>query len=220
MKVLSFCLFGEAHKYTAGIVRNCQLAKRFYPEWKVYVVADNTVPEKTLDAVREEGGVVVPPDPSLRNKYLWRLLPSRLPGVSHISFRDADSRLLWRDKTAVAEWVASGKSVHMMQEWEHIPLPMAGMWGLRPAFMPDLVDRAIAAQTNTVWGEDEQFLRKLFPEFAKDVLIHSDYGYTPFTTPRVWDECVGQTFDENVVGGEYSDPSEVPPREVKLDLIW
>ena len=33
-KIISFCLWGNDPKYTVGALRNAELAKTIYPDWK------------------------------------------------------------------------------------------------------------------------------------------------------------------------------------------
>ena len=45
--------------------------------------------------------------------------------------RDADSRLSWREKNAVDEWLVSGKTAHLMRDSvNHVYTMMAGMFGI------------------------------------------------------------------------------------------
>ena len=48
VNVISFCLYGSHSTYILGMKENIKLAKKYYPEWKVYIYYNKTVPEKYI----------------------------------------------------------------------------------------------------------------------------------------------------------------------------
>jgi len=60
----------------------------------------------------------------------WRFLPEDAPTVTRFIVRDADSRLSYRERAAVYEWIASGKSISVLRDHPgHGQSMPGGMWG-------------------------------------------------------------------------------------------
>ena len=49
MNYLSFSLWGDKPIYNVGIIRNAELWKIIYPDWKMVVYYNNTVPIDTVN---------------------------------------------------------------------------------------------------------------------------------------------------------------------------
>ena len=61
----------------------------------------------------------------------WRILPLFDKKVDVFICRDADSRLSYREKAAVDEWLESNKALHIMRDHPkgHKTIMLAGMCG-------------------------------------------------------------------------------------------
>jgi len=129
-KVISFSIYGDQPMYTIGILRNLELAKIIYPDWKVYVYYNDTVPMDMIEKYKSFDNCEVFdmtnfPGPGV----LWRFTPKE--NVERFISRDGDSRLSMREKYAVDEWISSGKSLHIMRDHPHHGVPIyAGLVGL------------------------------------------------------------------------------------------
>ena len=53
MKYLSFSLWGDKPIYNIGAIKNAELWKTIYPEWKMVVYYDSTVPKETIDELEK-----------------------------------------------------------------------------------------------------------------------------------------------------------------------
>jgi len=52
--------------------------------------------------------------------------------IDYVIFRDCDSRLNYKEKIAVDEWIESGKNFHLMYDHkQHKAIVLAGMWGAK-----------------------------------------------------------------------------------------
>lgn len=49
MKYVSFSLWGDNPLYNIGAIRNSELIKTIYPDWKMVVYYDKSVPKNTID---------------------------------------------------------------------------------------------------------------------------------------------------------------------------
>ena len=132
MNLITFSLFGDNPLYCVGAVENARLAKEIYPDWTARFYVAQDVPENYIEEIESHGAEVVRCEK--KNSYdglNWRFRPLYDPSVEFWISRDADSRLSWREKNAVDEWLVSGKTAHLMRDAvNHVYTMMAGMFGI------------------------------------------------------------------------------------------
>jgi hypothetical protein len=188
--VLSYCLFGTDHCYRDGIIENCALARRFFPGWALLVhVSERVAPEVSGTLERAGAKVVVMPQRDAYDGLYWRFLPAADPTLSAVVVRDADARLGPRERAAVDEWLASGKSLHVMRDHPgHRRLIPAGLWGCRGGAVPDMAalierfghENGFASRT----GDADFLERHVYPRLRHDMCLHSAFSYFPGEEPR------------------------------------
>ena len=184
MKIISFCLYGDNPLYTEGALINLEYAKIVYPEWKCRFYCDrNSVPPRVLRELEQGGGELILMEDACRElnyaPSLWRMKPFADSSCSHFLVRDTDSRLSFREKAAVDEWIASGKTLHLLHDHKaHVSPVMAGLFGAKGNSLPDfarLLDRYMQSDTYLRFGLDQRFMnRVILPLFAEDYLSHND----------------------------------------------
>jgi hypothetical protein len=203
-RIVSYSLFGSSPLYLDGALRNARLVPRIYEGWIARIYASQEIPDTLVGQFERAGAEVIrqhrlgPFDGTF-----WRFLPTAEEGIDAVVVRDVDSRPTPREFAAVSEWIASGKTLHIMRDhpFHRVPI-MAGMWGCRGQAiqdMPTLIERW------KLWahkGQDQDFLRDaIYPRFRDDCLVHSDlYQYRgelcrPFPSPRARGEFVGAVID-------------------------
>jgi hypothetical protein len=132
MKIISFSLFGNTPLYCQGAVENARLARDIYPDWIARFYIANDVPRKYIKQIKLYGAQVVMRE--RKNTYdalHWRFRPLMEGDVEAWISRDCDSRLNWRERAAVEEWLQSDKSLHVMRDAHNHTYPiMAGMFGI------------------------------------------------------------------------------------------
>lgn len=138
LKVISFCLWGNEKRYTTGLIKNIELAKMYYPDWKcmVYIHEPSVDPNIFSELEKYDNAIIIRKnDPVIRNKrfMLWRFEPMYLyPVVEYFMSRDIDTRIQPREVLAVDEWLDSGKILHIMRDHpQHYPRILGGMYGIR-----------------------------------------------------------------------------------------
>lgn len=172
MNVISFSLYGDNPKYHNGIIENINLAKDIYPGWKVWV--HYAFIEKVIKIQDCE---MIACSPSKSHKGLfWRFYPMFDKNIDRMIVRDADSRINWREKAAVDEWINSKKPFHIMRDHvDHTAPIMGGMWGCVPKNTPDF------SSNFTQWSDfemdgDQKFLRNHVWSWAKNhSMIHDSH---------------------------------------------
>jgi len=197
---ISFCLYGKGPKYNVGMIRNAELHKKIYPGSIMRVYFDNSVPQNTIDELQKLGVQLRNMTGHRASGMFWRFLIHDDPRVGHWLSRDADSRLSEREAAAVAEWLESGKELHVMRDhpWHNAPI-LGGMFGMAPCSFN--MAAAIAKWKRFgKWQHDQQFLReRVLPAFRGKILAHEEKKFKfkyqpsrPFPTKRRGAAYVGE----------------------------
>lgn len=204
-KIVSFSLWGDHPKYCVGAIRNAELVTEIYPGWIARFYCGKSTPEKVLNILESLPNVEVVRMEEEGNwtSMCWRFYPASEQDVDIFVSRDADSRIDLREKAAVDEWLASGKSIHLMRDHpEHGCLIMGGMWGCLGGRINNITELIGDFRKYNGWGVDQDFLNTvIYPSFKFDSFVHDEYfeyesHRKKFPTPRVGDNFVGQRVDE------------------------
>lgn len=206
-KIISFSLWGSDRKYLQGALENLFLAPYIYPGWICRYYVDTTIPDALVSEIRSLGGEVIRVDSNMESLigYLWRFLAIDDPDVDVCIFRDCDSRLDFRERAAVDEWLTSDKGIHTMHDHPHHACYkiLGGMWGIKRGAIIDVKDRMLHFASNRRhYGVDCDFLREIVS--LENALQHVGYmdmfpGARPFPPHKRlrYGHFVGQVFDEN-----------------------
>lgn len=205
--IISFSLWGNKPKYMIGMEENCKLAPIIYPDWKVKIYVDNTVDIgflRHLYSTYKVGIYSVGANTPSFDGMFWRMYPADDPTVGKFIIRDADSRLNWREKAAVDEWIASGKNFHIMRDHKnHVYMIQGGMWGGTAGVIPNMTQLINEWPDHSHYACDQVFLSKvIYPLVKNDCLTHDPYYENkPFPQHQSIEPgwFVGQIYDENGV---------------------
>ena len=191
VSAFSFCLYGpETPKYYTGLLENIQLINQHYPTWTIYVYAGADVPTHFLETLRSRPSVVV------RETGLYgpintvhRFFAIDEPDVDLVLFRDADSRIHWKDRWAIQRFLESGKTAHLIRDHrEHGTAILAGLWGLRKGVLQrplrDLLAEWVPTHAGSGdakdplgFGIDQNFLLLVvYPRITADALVHYSFN--------------------------------------------
>lgn len=206
MKYLSFSLWGNKPIYNIGTIRNAELWKNIYSDWKMVVFYDSSVPIGTINSLKELSVECI--DMSDKNIYgmFWRFFAVDLPNSEYCIFRDSDSRISIREKMAVDEWLESGKTLHVMRDHPYHMIPcgndrlgiLGGMWGIKSKKIPlTKMIQNYPNKSKIFYGEDQTFLRTIYSLFEKDRFTHDDFfEKIPFPIKRENGRFIGERIDE------------------------
>ena len=141
-KVISISLYGGLPRYTAGAVRNAELARTAFPDWQLWVYIPDAptgtperVPDDIIAALSQVGAHLLFVDAatvaSVGFGMNQRFLPAGEPNVHRFVARDGDSRLLLRERIALDAWEASGAAFHAVRDHpSHSNFHLSGgLWG-------------------------------------------------------------------------------------------
>jgi hypothetical protein len=134
VNVFSFCLYGpENPKYYRGMLENILLAGMYFPTWKVYIYYAPDVTEAMMNHLAACTSVVlIPTHITGPANMIHRFYAIDDPDVQLMMVRDADSRIHWKDRWAIREFIQSPCVAHTIRDnIEHTALMMGGLWGLK-----------------------------------------------------------------------------------------
>jgi hypothetical protein len=184
MNYLSFSLWGNQPIYNVGAIKNSELIKDIYPEWKMVLYYDNTVPDQTILKLKENDVLCI--DVTSLNIYgmFWRFLASDIENAEYVCFRDCDSRISNREYLAVQEWINSEKTLHVMRDHPAHGIPygnnqlgiLGGMWGIKSKQLP-LTEMVLKYNKDIKlsYGSDQTFLKTIYQVFINDRYTHDEF---------------------------------------------
>ena len=185
VNVFSFCLYGpENLRYYPGMIQNIELAEKYFPDWKVYVYVAPDVTPEMVEKMKAHSNVV------LRHtgvtgaiNMIHRFYAIDEPGVDLMMVRDADSRIHWKDRWAIREFLRRPQFVaHTIRDNpEHKAEMMGGLWGMRKSAEIN-IGHEYAAYSEDVSrgrrnGHDQNFLTDVvYPKVVLRMLVHYSCG--------------------------------------------
>jgi hypothetical protein len=181
----SFCLYGPYNaRYYPGMLENVYLAGKHFPAWKVYIYYAPDVEESLVNHLRACSNVVLIPTGITGPKnMIHRFFAIDEPGVELMMVRDADSRIHWKDRWAIREFVASRFLAHTIRDnVVHTARMMGGLWGLKKAAGITVQSEYASYVEDTSRGfrnaHDQNFLADvIYPKVLPTLLVH--YSQAP-----------------------------------------
>tara|TARA_R110000824_G_scaffold24497_2_gene86234 strand:+ start:9056 stop:9712 length:657 start_codon:yes stop_codon:yes gene_type:complete len=202
MKLITFSLWGHDPKYLVGAIKNADLAKKIYPDWLCRFYVGQSIPFSVIHELKSRDNVQVVEKAEFGDwkGMFWRFEAIDEADVEVMISRDADSRLNYREKAAVDQWIESDKGFHIMRDhpWHRFPV-LGGMWGIKSGILPSIRELINDFGQEDAYGTDYKFLADVvLPRIEDDTLVHDEFFEgTSFPTLRQDNEFVGQIFDEN-----------------------
>ncbi len=199
-KVIAFSLWGSNPKYTIGLIKNLDLAKIIYPDWVCRIYCGNSVPQEIIKEInlKDNKELIIMNEHGNWEGMFWRFYAAEDADV--MISRDTDSRLTYREKQAVDEWLKSDKLFHIMRDHPyHGTEILGGMWGVKAPILKNIKQLIQAYKKGDFYQVDQNFLReKIYPLVYNTSFVHDEFfDKKPFPTKRKNYEFVGQVFDEN-----------------------
>jgi hypothetical protein len=180
-KVIAFSLWGTDSRYLDGALQNASLARLFYPGWTCrYYIGQSTFEKlnfiNKLKSYNNVEIIKMEEDEDWTGMF-WRFYTASDPSVDIMISRDADSRLGFREATAVNEWVRSEKCFHIMRDHpQHAVSILGGMWGVKRGLLPDMKQAIKKYKPESFWQTDQLFLDKvIYPRVRAHSLVHDEF---------------------------------------------
>ena len=138
-----------------------------------------SVPEDVIVALTEREAEIVHVEKNLGPTYgrFWRMFIAADASVERFLIRDCDFRLNWREKAAVDEWLASGRSFHLMRDSiHHRSRMLGGMWGGIGGIIKDITTLIDSWGRYSAAGDCDLFVSQVIhPIIAKDYICHDSW---------------------------------------------
>ena len=185
VNVFTFCLYGPHNpRYYPGLLENVYLAGVYFPRWKVYVYHGPDVTDEILATLRACSNVELRATNAVGPiNMIHRFYAIDEPGVDLMMVRDADSRIHWKDRWAIREFVQQPQYVaHTIRDnIEHTAAMMGGLWGLRKSAGLNIHSEYASykedAELGHRVGHDQNFLSDvLYPKLVTRMLVHYSNG--------------------------------------------
>jgi hypothetical protein len=188
VKVFSFCLYGPPNPryYPIPMTQNIELIQKHFPGWKVYLYVSPDVDEGFIQQVSKYSNVVLKPTGKLGTiNRLERLFAIDEPEVETMFVRDADSRVHWKDRWAINDFLSKPQFIgHVIRDHkEHgVKIP-AGLLGLHKInlHVRTLYEKFLKNPKDLFFGEDgidQSFLGSyLYSIITSKTLIHYSHKH-------------------------------------------
>lgn len=220
--VFSYSLFGTLDKYCKGMLRNVEEITKRFPDAEIWVYCGTDVPESILSSLKASSNVKL----FFTNETghvvkIFRYLPIDNPNVDICIVRDADSRVTQRDEQSIRDFLQTEKLTQIVRDHKVHTVPiLGGMVSFRKGALPYAMRDLIAffftqdlANKVFEFEDDQNFLRKyVYPLVIQKALIQDEYDqpfehpsmHVKISTPRVFPDFVGQVYDFNEKGEEFT----------------
>jgi hypothetical protein len=185
MKLITYSLYvsnrNNVDFYYQGLMRNLDLAKQLYPDYKVRVYLQESLQE--YKSHLEKNGAEIVIKTYIENNQiptLWRFEPLIDENFEIVLFRDADSLLYRRERDLVRLFEASKYNFHIIRDHpDHIMKILAGMWGAKKTnqIIKNIIKRCYDLDGKYSF-EEKYFQEHLYEHIKDESLIH-DSNITP-----------------------------------------
>lgn len=205
-KIISFSLWGNNPKYTMGAISNVKIANRLFLGWTCRFYTAYDVSSYIVSQLQDLGAecvIMSKDDSSGWNGMFWRFLAADSDDT--IISRDTDSRLGYREKAAVEEWLASDKNFHIMRDHPfHATEILGGMWGARNGLLKgitEVIKDYNKRDFDNRYQVDQNFLREIvYPKVKDKAIVHDEFFDKkpfPISAPKRTNiNFVGQVYNE------------------------
>jgi hypothetical protein len=212
------------------MTQNIELIQKHFPTWKVYLYVSPDVDEEFLKQISQYPNVVLKPTGKMGTiNRLERLFAIDEPEVETMFVRDADSRVHWKDRWAINDFLIKTRYVaHLIRDnKEHDSKILAGLWGIRKLsniHIRSIYEDFLRNPKDLFFGEDgidQSFLGSyLYPIIKPNALIHYSHKYITTGENGVEfpfeynDECHcgkvdGPEFVDTIISNQSSRPNQL-----------
>lgn len=164
-------------------MENLDLIRRYFPEWRVFVYVGADITEERISSILAYPQVVLRKTGKVgQSNMIDRFFAIDEPGVDVMFVRDADSRIHWKDRWAIQQFLMEDYLLHIIRDHkEHTSPVLGGLWGLRKVSGFSLRQAyEIYTEDTTLghrWAHDQNFLADvIYPKFISQSLVHFSFN--------------------------------------------
>lgn len=178
MHVISYSLWGDDDRYILPLVKNLEIGKELFKEWKIVVYIASSTKLSIKEMLVSRGAVIYEcgESPDTRGAF-WRFRALSLPNVEAVIIRDADSPLTERDKALVDYWLSSDKEFYLCRDHpQHVRPLVAGLWGCRGKGIEKIKEISSFDPGYSRYGDDEKYLAQtVYLKYQQEFMVFSPY---------------------------------------------
>lgn len=223
--------------YYDGLDENIRLIERHFPGWRVYVFLGADVPDWFETFLQTKYPFVQTRRTGVLGyeNTVHRFFAIDEPDVDVVFFRDTDSRVHWKDRWAIQNFMSQyPRNVHIIRDHpEHKSKIAAGTWGIRKGLLKETMRDLYAKWTpvhvgsgdeNDVrgYGIDQNFLVDvIYPLVEKSIFVTHSNGYVlpnelAVEFPFEWtnDMYVGRVEGKPVTENFWLRERDAPPPQI------
>jgi len=180
VNAFSFCLYGPPNpRYYDGLLENIVLIYRHFPAWVFYVYIGADVPDGFVQILQSCSGIRVRMTgiTGPRNM-IHRFYAIDEPDVDVMFVRDADSRIHWKDRWAIHDFLDRPEYlVHTIRDnVVHTAKMMGGLWAIRKSAGLNIHEEYEQFKNNVVnhgHAHDQDFLtERIYSKLKSKLLVH------------------------------------------------
>jgi len=181
MRLISFSLFGASEAYFLGAEENLRNWRNVYPDWMMRIYVSDRIRMEKLSQLEGYGAeIITMPQKGTYDGLGWRFLPAEDANVDAFISRDIDALVGERERSAVDQWLSSGKLLHIIRDHpQHKALICAGLWGARVGAIPDISARIEKYGRKHGFEDrrwDQKFLaRMVYPSLSHSLHVNSEF---------------------------------------------
>ena len=179
MRVFSFCLYGpERPIYYRGLIENVEIIQQHFPGWTVFVYYAPDVTTQMIEKLKTYSNVILRPTGVTGPvNMIYRSFAIDEPYVEVMMVRDADSRVHWRDRWAINDFMNRPEyTAHTIRDnYVHTVALMGGLWGMRKIDGINIQAEyaKFSKETMNQRGHDQYFLQGvIYSKVLPNLLVH------------------------------------------------
>lgn len=218
--IVSFCVFGEdpGNIYVPGALKQAALYNVHHPDWRMVFYIGRSA-RALIPSLRQYRNIHIEicDGPEDQTATFWRFRALREFGADFYLFRDVDSRLIARERMAVAEWMDSGRNFHVIRDHPFHSVPiLAGLWGCTK-FVTHRIPDSPQGFREIKYGIDQTFLwQRVWPTAKRDLYASVDCQWA-FGTPV---HSIPGDLSEGFCGmGWNGDDTPRIPKDIRGNLV-
>jgi len=213
--VISYALYGGANSYIGGLVKNCELINKSFPDFWVYVFVGNDFDHSILERLNTFSNIkIIETGKSGHINMSLRFTAIDYDEVGIAFCRDCDSYVNRRDKYCIRKFLETDKKFQIIREHlQHTSLIMGGMWAIKKGILQLKISHLILHYFtnlhNPGYGDDQDFLcKEIYPRIKDSCQVFDEFFHFPGETPEKIDVGVPYT-TYNHVGADWYDASSL-----------
>ncbi len=175
--LIAYSLYGSKPMYLHGALINAEMVRHIYPGFTARFYIADDVPQHVVERLVDLNCEIVRCGSYTQCEgMLWRLQALEEPGYDVVCIRDADSRLSYRERMLLDEWLQTDYAYHAVRDHpQHENAVILSHFNSRkPLKLPPRV-----CSSNTYNVDERYFQDQVVPLIRDEMMVHDTFGSGP-----------------------------------------